>query len=1029
MRLRSVLSLGLGVCSNIALAAPCTVTNASLITQVTGNCITNPTRANPNPVQPDSVVLEYSRDYIMRVEGDITAGTGFTQLWNDITIQGTTTGQTNLEILSVGGVSSATPYKSDGARKTITTSKLTLDNVKLESNVVWKFDQPRNELILKNSEVYWHLRDPLFLNGTDLTVTSDSGTNRWVGLSGTTIPADVTVDVTAGTSFEFFGAGAVSDASRKLKFSGQVDLNVETGSTLKFHDSNIDFGASSTLNLASGSTLALQASGTYIKLDTLNADSANLAYAGGYMNLDTITTNLHDTTVNLATGSLQAKRLVLSGTNTFTGDRSIDFIRAEVLQTKDTSPTVLNATHLNQIRADTLILSPNLTVNLDHTTLRMLSGSDTQLLGGTINIDNRGVFSTFGSLVGSDATIAINNGDLVIGEKTELVLQPSLDISMNSVDTAITVEGTLSGTGTIGGSGGKIDIQGDGRNTPNYGVLSLGSSSNPYGTLTSDNKIRFISGITVSDQDLIDTGLFDGGFYDVDIGLSGGTTPVNDKIIYGDGGVDLTLMKALRVDVADGSTAAELHQKSFRVIEASGAGVAGNIVMQGQTIENDITLEEGPNVPILIDFFIADDLTNGKSDLTIYAEEQLPVTLRKHPGAKSHRNRQAVASLLPTVAAAPAPPSTPSNPQPPVQTTQQQVAQQTVFNAMQTTTNAQVKGDFSSIHPEPISSNITVQLEQADNMLNTVLSVNTLATQQNNTPDTFGSYFFGSSNAHPTGVWANVNYVDGKVDGQGDLGSFDYYLSSYTFGSSFIHRDDYELGSFFGFSSQSMGEHDQANVSFDTDAYHLGLYGGVRVSKKLTMNWAFGHSWLTTESSRSSSLGAISENAEADYDTQLNYLGLRASYDTSWLQNITSAMFAGLAYLRADQDAFTETNAPNLGLSIDRSIINSAIVSLGLKVSRTVGSDDTTHTHTELRYDYDVQAERDNEHEIKAAFNFDPSNRQGFVGQNRGQHALTLALGVDHEFEENWLLSLAGAYTHSSHGYEVGGDLVMNWLW
>ena len=1015
---------------SMAIAAPCTVTNASLITQVTGGCITNPTRADPNPVQPDSLILEYSRDYNMLVEGDITAGTGFYQMWNDITIQGTTSGQTNLEILSVGGINSATPYKSDGARKTITTSKLTLDNVNLESNVVWSFGQPNNELIFKNSEVYWHLRDPLFLNGTDLRVTSESGSNRWKGLSETTIPANVTFDVKAGTTFEIFGAGGLSSASRALKFSGQTELNVASGSTLKFHESNIDFGANSTLNLASGSTLGLRSSGTNIALDTLNADGATLAYEGGDISLKTVTANLHDSTINLVTGNMETRHLVLSGTNAVTGQGTIDFLRAEVIQAKDSSATTLNATNLNQIRSETLLLTPNLTVNLDGATLRMLTGSDAQLLGGTINIDNQGVFSTFGTLVGGDATVAINNGDVVIGETAELVLQPSLDISMNSVDTGITIEGKLSGSGTIAGSSGRIDIQGDSRNTPTVGILSLGTASNPYGTLTTDNQIRFVGDISTRDQVLIDTGLFDGGYYDVDLGLTGGTTPINDKIAYGDGGVDITLMKALRVDVADNSTAAQLHQKSFRVIEASGSGVAGNIVMQGQTIENDIVLEEGPNVPILIDFFIADDATNGKSDLTIYAEEQLPVSLRKHPGARAHRNRQSVASLLPTVAVAPTPPpSTPGNPQHPVQSPQQQLAQQTVFTAIQTTTNSQVGANFTSIHPEPISSNITIQLEQADNLLSTLLAIDTRKEAHEKESNLMGSHFFGSGKGHNSGMWANINYIDGKVDGQNDLGSFDYYLSTYTLGTTGYTSKHYNVGTFFGYSKQVMSEHDDASAHFDTDAYNLGVYGDVSIDDKHSLVWALGNSWLTTSSERFTSLGSIEETATADYDSTLSYMGLRVYRDTTWLPDVESRIYGGASYAYHDQDAFQEKGATNLGLSLGRVISHSAVATVGVDVRRAIGFEDATYLTTEVRYDYDIQAGRNKEHDIDASFSFDPSNSQSFVGQNRGEHALTLGLGADHTLDENWLLSVAGLYTRSSHGYEVGGDIVMNWLW
>ncbi|KZZ59458.1 hypothetical protein A3762_05040 [Oleiphilus sp. HI0125] len=114
---------------------------------------------------------------------------------------------------------------------------------------------------------------------------------------------------------------------------------------------------------------------------------------------------------------------------------------------------------------------------------------------------------------------------------------------------------------------------------------------------------------------------------------------------------------------------------------------------------------------------------------------------------------------------------------------------------------------------------------------------------------------------------------------------------------------------------------------------------------------------MTTESSRSTTLGSISETAEAEYDSQLNYLGLRARYDTSWLEQVDSSAYIGLAYLRADQDEFSETNAPNLGMTIDRAIVSSGVISLGMEASRALNEFDSTHMRTELRYDYDVQAD------------------------------------------------------------------------
>ncbi|MCH2157193.1 MAG: hypothetical protein MK096_00220 [Oleiphilaceae bacterium] len=400
------------------------MTNRSLITQVSGECIVYPTRADPNPVQPDSVILEYTRNHDMLVEGDV-GPPGLDQFWNDLTIKGEGTGQRVLEIFSVRGIGSAKPYQEDNLRKTITTSKLTLDNVDLEANVIFKFDQLSNTLTFKDSKVYWHTRDPIFQSGMKLTVTSETGSNQWKGMAGTTIPADIDWNIKNGTTFEFFGAGA---ARRALSFTGQNRLNIEAGATLKFHESVLDFGSNSVLTLDPGSTLGFRTSETIVTFDTLNADGATLAYEGGAISFLPTTANLNDTTVNLVSGNLETRRLVLSGRhNTVTGDRSVDYLRAEVIQTKDTSsPTILNATHLNQIRAETLLLTPNLTINLDRASLRMLTGSDLRLQGGLINVDNPGVIGEFGQITGNDATINIDNGDFVVGETTELVLGPSL---------------------------------------------------------------------------------------------------------------------------------------------------------------------------------------------------------------------------------------------------------------------------------------------------------------------------------------------------------------------------------------------------------------------------------------------------------------------------------------------------------------------------------------------------------------------------------------------------------------------------
>jgi len=991
-------------------AAPCTVNNAPYASGVIGDCI------GQQPHE-DAVVLEYNRDSKLGVQQNITAGTGFEGIWQDITFKGTSQAKPTVEIFSV----SDSTFLPDGQKKTITSPKITLENINLDTDVRFWFGQPNNEFIFKNSSIRWGGYEPIFFSGTHTNIISDSGVNQWVGLSRGRIPANITLDIKSGSSFEFYSVGA-SGPGEFTRFSGDTDVNVKTGGVLKFRSSIIDFYNASVFTVDNGGAIEIS-EGSAISVALLNLNQGTLSFGAGSNTFTTTISNILSGTLNINASTYKTKFLNLSGNSTITGSQTSDGFYAELLRTRSIfEPTTLNVNGLNQLIPEALFLTNNLTINLDESTLLMKSGSELTLDGGTINMNSaRGILSVDGgSIIGNSANLNVNGGALSIGGGAELSLAPRLNVTLAGGTSRLEVQGKLTGSGVIAGSGGNIIIGSDIITGGKYlsGILSPGTAASPFGTITINHGLTYRGLLYTTSQPLIDTGLLDRGYYDVDIGMTGGTVPINDKLVYGNGVVDLTLLKALRVDVADNSTASQLNRQSFRIIEASGAGVAGTIFMRGQNIGTDLKIEEGPNVPVLIDFFVANDNTYGEDDLTLYAEYQSPITLQKHPGVATYRNTQAVAAILPASA-------TSSSSQTPAQ----QVAQQTVFTALQSTTNSQVTSHFSSIHPEPISSYMTVQIEQADNMLNTVLSVNSVSKSPENEKKMLGSYFFGSSKARNSGMWANINYIDGSVNGQDDLGSFYYYLSSTTFGGEILSTNSYGLGAFFGYSKQVMHEHDRANMNFDTDAYHLGLYGNALLNEKTSINWALGHGWLSTNSHRKTSLGSVYETATGEYDSQLSYMGVRLKYDISWMEGIESNIYGGLAYLRNDQEAFKEKNAPNLGLSIDRAIVHSEIVSAGAELKWAVNAAQRTLLLAGVRYDYDVQADKNSEHDINAAFNFSPSSKQSFVGQNRGAHAVTLELGVDHKFVKDGLFSIRSTYTHSSHGKEFGADITINWRW
>lgn len=1000
---------------------PCTLASGAYMNGFTGDC-----RGGGGGF--DSLELDIKKPSVKLVmDGDITASTDPSNLfyfWRDITFEGTLPTQSSLEIESISPIT----YQPDGGIRYLRTEMLTLDNMRYDNSINTILGGAANSITFKNTSAWYQgSSDLIVAPSAPFTLHSETGDNAIVGWVGAGVSAPTTLTIDSGSSLrlESMKRTGSTDINRAnaFKFDAATTANIE--GTLEFKYSNIDF-VNGVFNVNNGGELMLDHQSTvYLKdLSIKSGGKATISsngklVAGGIIYLDGGALNLPS--------SAKVDTAIIStlSSSSIIGSNSNSAITAQVLSGQSGSTLQING--INQFSADTLILSNGFTVNVDNGNFRVLG--DIVFNGGDLNLSNGADFNLFGVNKGNSGAISANASSITIEKDAVFELNDTTSVSLLN-NASMEVSGEFySGSNLVLSTDATSMLKIVGDASSGYeGVISPGSktssSGDVIGTLTTDSEIFFTNfvdarGLTpTGTKALLDTGLFDGGYYLADLRLNG-TTPENDQILYGDGDVNIAAMKAIKVRVHGNPTAAALDGKEFTVLAAQDGTKTGQFVRLGQALD----IEEDSGIPVLIDFFAVDNQTNGKEDITLVAEEQLPITLQKHSSVAGSRNRQSVAALMPA-----SPVSVPG-PSVPVQTPAQQQAQLAVHSALQTTTNAQVGASFTSIHPEPISSNMTIQIEQADNMLNTVLAVNSVSKNKEGDTQALGSYFFGSSQTDNSGLWANINYIDGEVDGQDDLGNFDYYLSSFTLGGELMSSRTYGLGTFLGFSKQVMSEHDESDMNFDTDAYHMGLYGNALLSEKVSMNWALGHGWLTTDSRRATSLGSISETATGEYESQLNYMGLRLNYDTSWMQAIESKIYGGFAYLRNDQEAFQEEGAPNLGLSVDRVMVHSAIVSAGVEVKRAVDTEQNTHVLTGVRYDYDFEAAKNSEHDMTAAFNFSPTQKQSFVGQNRGPHAVTLDLGVDHKIEENWLISMAGSFTRSSHGKEVGGDLTMNWLW
>lgn len=80
-------------------------------------------------------------------------------------------------------------------------------------------------------------------------------------------------------------------------------------------------------------------------------------------------------------------------------------------------------------------------------------------------------------------------------------------------------------------------------------------------------------------------------------------------------------------------------------------------------------------------------------------------------------------------------------------------------------------------------------------------------------------------------------------------------------------------------------------------------------------------------------------------------------------------------------------------------------------------------------YEYDLYADDNNEHDIDAALVSHPDYKQSFVGQNRGEHAVTGGLGLGSDLTSALQIRGGLQYTEHSHGSEWGAGLNMQYFW
>jgi len=944
------------------------------------------TLSSIDPACNSSIVFTSTGDFIVDVIGPYSMNTDPWKNWQTVTM-----GSAALPQRITASINGAdyTTSTFTGYARTLETGTLNLTKVNWVSpDVKLRFAGVNNVLNLSDSSM--NLAGGLEAVGTaPFTINSLSGANEFISTSGIIDAQSTNINVNPGSSLTFTTSGKVEPTvfTERLYFRNNVTGLVDNA-TLEFDRSDVYF-FSDQFQFVNGSILSLsgwksRANFENVSIINSQVDSAlnTIVQADGTMKLE-------GATLNLSSGSaVNAHVLEIVTDSTINGEAYDPIPFNSGFNSFVTTPNleILPGQTLTQngawLTADNIWIEAGSTVNVANK--GNLTTSTVYAVGGgsTINVtgesqlsvvDNKGGFK---DRAFRDLTINVDSTSQIVVDDTSALTTSATLGSETIFNNAgrIIVSGEFNGSGTVNGTGKFI--------------MNPGSILSPGDATTYQN---FDSNInTITFENSLD---FSGAYYWPDVAMNAGS-PINDRIEYIDNDIDLRNQAGIQVNVRGLPGATALHGQSFTVMSSRDAASTGTILT---SFTPHIT--EAGSVPALIDFSVVDLNTNGHPDVTLVATNKGYTALTTHPGV-STVNHQATSALLVNAAV---------------------LGHTTVQQSLNNMTNAQAAPHLDSFHPEPYSSNMTVALEHTDMVMNTVLNHASFE-------DVFST---GTSNkdTHKR-IWMDASYAKGSIDGTNDLAGFEYSLSSFVMGKNLVERENSAYGAYFSFGRRSMDEHEIATQNFRSDDYHLGLYLNQEGLGPWDVRAIVGAAYGDNSSNRGVSLGHLSSLNEADFSSHSLYGGVKGT--TLWYEGPMAklSMELGLNYIYYGQKSFEEVGDHNLALALDSANAQTVTTTIGIDAKfPSITSSVSLKPLAFLRYEHDWYANRNSEHKIDAALASHPNNKQQFVGQNRGAHAVSTGIGLSSDVAS--LLQVNGGlfYSRTSNGDEWGMGLNVKYGW
>ena len=137
-----------------------------------------------------------------------------------------------------------------------------------------------------------------------------------------------------------------------------------------------------------------------------------------------------------------------------------------------------------------------------------------------------------------------------------------------------------------------------------------------------------------------------------------------------------------------------------------------------------------------------------------------------------------------------------------------------------------------------------------------------------------------------------------------------------------------------GGGGKSDVDFDDRNGDGDNDSWQIAIYASV-VFDHWFADVTGGYGDLNIESQRNIAFGTINRVATVDYDGGFHYFNGRTGYNFDSKSGWSFAPEVSVAYIEVSQDAFDETGAGNLNLSVDKQSHESLRVKGLLRIART----------------------------------------------------------------------------------------------